>query len=103
MTSLTFSIYKITHNDDNTQFYIGSTIRISSRKAHHKKNCTNKVGKSYWCYLYQYIRANGGWDSFTFEILETFQYESKTLVREKEQEFINKLSPTLNSVKAFKN
>ena len=64
--SLTFSIYKITNNKDNSQFYIGSTIRISSRKAHHKKNCTNKVGKSYWCVLYQHIRANGGWDCLSY-------------------------------------
>ena len=49
-------IYKIENNNDKDQFYIGSTLNLSRRKSHHKKNVRNRVGKLYWCKLYVYIR-----------------------------------------------
>ena len=59
-------IYRIQNNNDPEQFYIGSTLNLSRRKSHHKKNVKNRVGKLYWTKLYQYIREHGGWDNFTF-------------------------------------
>ena len=94
-------IYKIIDKNNNEEFYIGSTKKFSSRKSQHKKNVNNKVGKKYWCKLYQYIRANGNWESFDMVILEAGTCEGKEYIKQKEQEYIDKLKPTLNSSKAY--
>ena len=95
-----YTIYKIFEIETPTQFYIGSTKRFSSRKSHHKKNVNNKVGKLYWCKLYQFIRSKGGWEKFTMEIIETIESENKVTVRQKEQQYINTLCPPLNCINA---
>ena len=66
-------IYKIQNNNDPEQFYIGSTLNLSRRKSHHKKNVKNKVGKLYWTKLYLYIRNNGGWENFTFTKIDELE------------------------------
>lgn len=94
-------IYKIIDKNNNEEFYIGSTNNFSSRKSHHKKNVNNKSGKKYWCKVYQYIRANGNWENFDIIILEAGTCEDKEYYKQKEQEYIDKLKPTLNSMKAY--
>jgi len=93
-------IYKIQNNHDESMFYIGSTLNLSRRKSHHKKNVKNKVGKLYWCKLYQYIRNNGGWDNFTFTKLYEKDIECITDGTCYEQSIIDNLKPPLNSIKA---
>lgn len=93
-------IYKIQDNNDKSQFYIGSTLNISRRKSHHKKNVKNKVGKLYWCKLYLYIREHGGWDSFTFTKIHELEIEKITDGTKEEQAIINLLNPPLNSIKS---
>jgi hypothetical protein len=95
-------IYKISNNNDPTEFYIGSTLNLSRRKSHHKKNVKNKRGKLYWCKLYQYIRENGGWESFTFIKIHEMEVESMSQCVEEEQAIINMLKPTLNSIRSSK-
>ena len=97
-----YYIYKITDSKNQEEFYIGSTKDISRRKSQHKKNTCNKSKKSYWRKVYQYIRANGGWTSFEVTILEAGNCEDSAYMKQKEQEYINKLKPTLNSSKAVK-
>jgi hypothetical protein len=86
----------------NNEFYIGSTNNFTRRKSSHKKCVTNKSGKKYWCILYQYIRANGGWINFNIEIILEDEYESLIDVRIKEQELIDLYDPSLNSIRANK-
>ena len=93
-------IYKIQDNNNKDQFYIGSTLNLSRRKSHHKKNVKNKVGKLYWCKLYVYIRNNGGWDNFTFNKIDEVEIILLTEKTEYEQSIIDELKPTLNSIKA---
>jgi len=95
-----YFIYKIFKNDDINEFYIGSTNNISSRKSAHRKNVNNRVGKRYWCKLYHYIRLNGNWSNFSIEVLENGVCDNARDMRVKEQEFIDKLKPTLNTIKA---
>jgi len=95
-------IYKIQNNNDPKQFYIGSTLNLSRRKSHHKKNVRNKVGKLYWTKLYLYIRNNGGWDNFTFTKLHEIDILLLSEATEFEQSIIDELKPTLNSIKAKK-
>ena len=97
-----YYIYKITDSNNNEEFYIGSTNNISNRKCKHKKNTCNKTSKSYWLKLYQYIRANGGWTNFNVSILEAGTCEGKEYIKQKEQEYIDKLKPSLNQIKAIK-
>lgn len=97
-----YVIYKIVDKNNETQFYIGSTNRLCTRRSHHKKNIHNKVGKKYWCKLYQYIRANGGWSNFTMTVIEEVESIEPINIKVKEQEYINNLKPTLNSISAHK-
>lgn len=96
-------VYKIIDINNTNEFYIGSTNKFSSRKSNHKKNVTNKRSKKYWFKLYQYIRANGGWCNFEMNILQTGECEDRIFIKELEQEYINIMSPTLNSAKAYLN
>ena len=93
-------IYKIENNTDKEQFYIGSTLNLSRRKSHHKKNVKNKVGKLYWCKLYVYIRNHGGWDNFTFTKLHEIEINLLSEGTCFEQSIIDELKPPLNSIKA---
>jgi hypothetical protein len=95
-------IYKIENNTDKEQFYIGSTLNLSRRKSHHKKNVKNKVGKLYWCKLYVYIRNHGGWDNFTFTKIDEIEINLLSEGTQYEQSIIDELKPTLNSIKANK-
>jgi len=97
-----FVIYKIYQPEIPDMFYIGSTINFSGRKSSHKKYCHNKVSKKYKYPLYQYIRACGGFQNFTIEIIEKYPCISKGEGLSKEQEWINLLKPQLNSIKAKK-
>jgi hypothetical protein len=93
-------IYRIQDNNNIDSFYIGSTVNLSRRKSHHKKNVKNKVGKLYWCKLYLYIRNNGGWDNFTFEKIHEIESDNNTDIKNEEQAIINILKPTLNTNKS---
>jgi hypothetical protein len=95
-------IYKIENNTDKEQFYIGSTLNLSRRKSHHKKNVKNRVGKLYWCKLYVYIRNNGGWDNFTFNKLYEIEINQLSEGTCFEQSIIDELKPPLNTIKASK-
>ena len=93
-----YYIYKIYDNNNTDEFYIGSTKNFSSRMSHHKKNVRNKVGKLYWCKVYQYIRASGGWDNFTKVIIEEGTCENIKFIKQKEQHYITIQKPSLNSI-----
>ena len=95
-----FYFYKIVDNNNEDEFYIGCTNNFSSRKSKHKKNTYNKVSKKYWCRLYQYIRANGGWDNFTISVIHEMELDTTADARREEQALIDILKPTLNSIRA---
>ena len=86
-------IYRIT-NTITGDFYIGSSKDVKHRWADHKipstwKKCPNKK-------LYQDMKKYGI-DKFVFEILEEAE---QAQLKEKEQEFIEKLQPTYNDKNA---
>ena len=83
------------------EFYIGSTWDIEKRKLKHKYNCNNSNQEAYNFKVYQYIRANGGFDKWKFQILVEKEFENKTELKIKEQECINLLIPSLNSYSAY--
>jgi len=52
------------------QCYIGSTTNFNKRKVKHKSNCNNKNSRKYNYKVYKFIRENGNFDNFYFEILQ---------------------------------
>ncbi len=98
--SRTGFVYKL-FCDDVNDFYIGSSFDMKERKRQHIKNCYYSKGKEYNCKVYTFIRANGGFDNWKFEILVEKEFENKIELRIKEQECINLLKPLLNTQKAY--
>jgi len=88
------TIYKIYCKDENIkEFYIGSSKKFKKRKYKHKSDCNNENGRCYNLKVYKFIRANGGYNNFDYEILlETIEDGIKKI----EQEYIDDLQPTLN-------
>jgi hypothetical protein len=64
-------IYKIVSKDKNitNKFYIGSTNDLYTRIKFHKYcyNCVDKRGDTN---LYKFMKTNGGWDNYSFEIIK---------------------------------
>ena len=90
-------IYKISCKDQGiTDIYIGSTNDVRKRGRVHKSACYNDKVKDHNMRIYQYIRANGGWENWMVTVLEEFQCENKMYKTKKERSFIEQLQPTLN-------
>ncbi len=87
--------------DGIDDFYIGSSFDMKERKRLHKFVCNNTKRHEYNYKVYQYIRENGGFDNWKFEILVEKEFENKTDLHIKEQECIKLLKPTLNSYSAY--
>ena len=64
------TFYKLRHATDSTkQCYVGSTKNMSTRKTAHKTECNNPNSGGYNYKVYKYIRANGGYDNWCFDVL----------------------------------
>lgn len=90
-------IYKICCKDTNiSDCYIGHTTNFTQRKNQHKTTCNNENDKSYYRFVYVFIRNNGGWDNWNMIQLEELSCENKREAEAKEREWIEKIKPTLN-------
>src|SRR4051812_24970874 len=90
-------IYKIYCTDVNiTEIYVGSTRDAKERKSHHKGVCNNPTDRNHNTPVYQFIRANGGWENWTLIIIETIEYNEKHELRAREHHWIETLKATLN-------
>ena len=93
-------IYKLCCKDANiTEIYIGSTINHYRRKCHHKHICNNPNSNYYNFYVYQFIRENGGFENWDIVILEEYSAQNKGELSWKEREWIERLKPSLNSIR----
>ena len=89
-------IYKIV-NTENTDFYIGSTsgtlkIRLKTHFYSIDKKPNIKLYK---------LMMDLGKDKFNIELVENVIYSNIEELRKKEQEYIERLKPSLNSINAF--
>jgi len=84
-------VYRINVNEND--FYIGSTIkRLCERQAHHN----NRLKDNFYKYkLYEKCRENNITNIICI-LLEQKEVEDIDEIRELEQEYIDKLQPTLN-------
>jgi len=89
-------IYKIYCLDENIKdCYIGSTTNFYKRKIDHKTRCNNNFNFK----LYTFIRANGGFTNWNFEVLEKFENKiSKGDLEKIEGQYIKNNNATLNSI-----
>ncbi len=65
-------IYRIKHklDTDNDNIYIGSTSNLRKRINSHKLACNDEENKNGKSRVYEFMRFNGGFDNFQFDILE---------------------------------
>jgi hypothetical protein len=90
-------IYKICCNDVNiTDCYVGSTCSFRARKCAHKGSCTKITNKKYNYNVYQFIRANGGWDNWTMVQIEQYKAKDKRDLHSRERFHMEQLNSTLN-------
>lgn len=95
---MAIGVYKIT-NIVNNKFYIGSTRRLSERKAEHKYKLSNYKGNS----IIRNAVLKYGTNNFKFEVLEEFiignfaspKYIDE-LITSREQYFVDILHPQYN-------
>lgn len=94
-------IYKLKHNEDydDTNIYVGSTSNFKNRKNCHKTRCYNEKDKKHNYPIYQYIRANGGWDEWVMIPIEPYACNSKKELEIRERHHIDLLRPKFNKVK----
>lgn len=90
-------IYKIYCLDESKKdFYIGSTSNLNSRMSYHRYNSQYLTKNTKF---YNYIKDNGGWNNFNYEVLEVFDNCDSKKKIQIEREFYEKLKPTLNTNK----
>jgi hypothetical protein len=96
------SIYRIYNRNNPSDFYIGSTRCIRRRISCHYDACNNENNPHYNLKLYTHIRENGHWGFWIIDEIYNFSCNNIEELREKEQEFINRLKPSLNTNRASK-
>jgi hypothetical protein len=102
MTNI-YIIYEIRPiNKELIYSYVGSTKNFIKRKSNHKKDYNDINRKASNRKIYEYIRANGGWDEFEIIPLEECECDSKIQARIREQFFINQIENKLNMKKAYR-
>ena len=94
--TIIYKLYCI--NPDVKEFYIGHTTNLTQRKSQHKNNCYNnsEKNKKYNTKVYRIIRENGGFDNWSFKILETANLKNKYEALTLEGSYIEKLKPLCN-------
>ena len=64
------------------QCYIGSTTNLKRRMRQHRHSCNNINSKEYNINIYKFIRQNGGYNNFYFEILQNeIEFNNKNELR----------------------
>lgn len=81
--------------------YAGHTTSFRHRKTEHKSRCNNSKCKAYTIPLYQFIRANGGWDNWEMRIIKTQLCKDKMEARQIETELIDEQAFKLNYQRAY--
>lgn len=89
--------YRIVCKDINIpDCYVGHTTNIIDRRRCHKKSCNSETDKRYNCYVYQFIRANCGWDNWDLLEIERKECIDVEDARKQERFLIEYYGATLN-------
>jgi hypothetical protein len=91
-------IYKLT-NIDNDEIYVGSTtMTLSKRFAMHKSASKIRPDQK----VYKALNTIG-WNEVEIVLLDVIETDDKDEIREKEQEYIDLLKPSLNTWSSYVN
>ena len=91
--------YRIVCKDVNIMdCYVGHTTDFRVRKNNHKSSCHNPDSKMYNLYVYQFIRANGGWSNWDMVLIERQSCEDKLVATRRERYHIEQFNASLNTV-----
>jgi len=86
-------IYKLCCNDVNIkEIYVGSSLNMKQRKKYHKQDTKRNNSR-----VYQYIRANGGWDNWSLIWIKDYPCNSKRELEAEEDKIMRELNATLNT------
>ena len=91
-------IYMIKKQDDynNDNIYIGSCCNFNRRKCGHKIVCNNPNNKNHNLKVYQFIRDNGGWDSWCMTKIIDYPCNSKSELNTMERHYVDEYKSKLN-------
>jgi hypothetical protein len=90
-------IYKIQHLENDKLLYVGHTTNFTKRTYDHKYNA--KHNKKYK--VYEMIRNNGGWESFSMIKLYDYPCINLQEARTEEDKAMRELKSTLNNYQAL--
>ena len=90
-------IYKIQHLENDKLLYVGHTTNFTQRKYSHNYNTINNNKYK----IYEMIRKNGGWESFS--MIKLYDYPCLNLqeARTEEDKAMRELKSTLNNYQAI--
>jgi group I intron endonuclease len=90
-------IYAIQYKYNPNIFYIGRAFLFSNRLASHINNSLKDERLFTSNLFYNFVRAAGGWENFTFHIIE-FLPKNRELQTERENFYFIKFNPILNTM-----
>jgi hypothetical protein len=91
-------IYKLCCKDTTIKdIYIGSTCSFRRRKNAHKTSCQNETNTNYNCYVYQFIRDNGGFSNWEMIEIKKVNCNDKRELEKEERAVLELVGGTLNS------
>ena len=96
---LSGGIYAIQYKHNPNIFYIGRAFEFSTRLSKHIYNSLKDERLFTTNLFYNFVKAAGGWENFTFHILE-FLPQNFILQIEKENFYFLKYNPILNTMKS---
>jgi len=93
-------IYRLYSKNPNIKDdYIGHATNFVKRQTNHKTKCNNNKNsskKEFHLKVYKFIRENGGYDAWQFEILVHADVKNKYEAEKQEKHYIKIFKPTLN-------
>ena len=94
-----YIFYSIKSIDNDEIVYVGSTVNYKKRMSRHKSDYKSENSKNYGKPLYIYIRDNGGFNNYEFEIIDEVECECKKDALMIENKYIEQYKPKCNIVK----
>lgn len=101
-------VYGIRKKNSKDYIYVGSSTNFRQRIIQHKHSCNKINNKLYGYPLYKYIRENGDFDNFQFDILERVIffhkqniYEKRKYLEKVEQEYMDLYNPITNKHSSY--
>ena len=90
------TLYQIRSDRFEFESYVGSTTNFRKRRCLHKFHCTNSKSEGHNFAVYQFIRANGGWDDWEMIKLFDVTVKDKEALQKIERQCIEDYGGTLN-------